>query len=54
MMRKTSTNGSNHWERRARGLNRELDRMMWERMLKILPAPTPVKEPANMQSATAS
>jgi len=43
MMRKSSSNGQNHWERRARGLNQELDRMLWERMLKNLPVPTPAK-----------
>ncbi|MBU1244488.1 hypothetical protein KJ612_14910 [Myxococcota bacterium] len=50
MMRKTSSIGQNHWERRARGLSHELDRMLWERMLKNLPVPTPAKIPAAASS----
>ncbi len=50
MMRKTSSIGQNHWERRARGLSQELDRMLWERMLKNLPGPRPVKLPSAVPS----
>ncbi len=36
MTRKTSSNGQQHMERRARGLSRELDRLLWERMSKAI------------------
>jgi len=36
MTRKTSSTGQQHMERRARGLSRELDRMLWERMCKTI------------------
>jgi hypothetical protein len=36
MTRKTSSNGQQHMERRARGLSRELDRLLWERMRKAI------------------
>lgn len=36
MTRKTSSTGQQHMERRARGLSRELDRMLWERLGKTI------------------
>ena len=41
MTRTTSSNGQQHMERRARGLSRELDRLLWERMSRTLPVVAP-------------
>lgn len=46
MTRKTSSNGQQHMERRARGLSLELDRLLWERMSRTLPTVTLAAEPA--------
>ena len=48
MMRRLSSERPTHWERRSRGLDQEIDRMIWERLLRELqekrtvPAPVPV------------
>lgn len=48
MTRKTSSNGQQHMERRARGLSRELDRLLWERMCKAISEATAPPAPAGI------
>ncbi len=41
MVRSTSVTNSPNWERRSRNLGREIERILWERLIQSLPENSP-------------